>query len=258
MADLLGVLGIVAEAALVSLLFWRRTSRSFPVFFAYMTWGLLSDSFVMALRLRGSPHNLRAWVIETIIDTLFQYGVLIELAWSILRPIQRSLPKGYLTAISTLIAAAAIVVWPFSTIKEIQPLPKELIFILQFQSAFAVLRILFFMVLAGTSQLLRLSWRDRELQIATGLGFYSLVSLGGSMLHAHEVFGSQFYNVDLAVGCSYLLSLVYWIVSFAQQEAPRQEMTEQMQRILIGVADTMHGHLERLASGNFGKAAPSD
>ena len=43
----------------------------------------------------------------------------------------------------------------------------------QLQHTVSILRILFFLVLAGGSQLLSIGWRDRELQVATGLGFYS-------------------------------------------------------------------------------------
>jgi hypothetical protein len=220
------------------------------MFTAYLIWGTISDALVIALRYQANSHSLRVWVIQTVLDTLLQYVVLIELAWSIVRPLQRSLPQGFLAGISTLIAAAALVAWPFSATQFATAVPRELLFACQFQRSFAVVRIVFFLLFAASSQLLRIGWRDRELQIASGLGFYSLVSLAGSMLHTHQVFGLQYYYVDVAIGCSYLLSLSYWVVSFAQKEAPRQAMTDEMQRIIIGVGDTMHRQLDRLRAAN--------
>jgi hypothetical protein len=35
---------------------------------------------------------------------------------------------------------------------------------------------------------------------------------------------------------SYLGSLLYWVVSFAQQDAKRREFTPQMERMLLAVA----------------------
>jgi hypothetical protein len=45
--------------------------------------------------------------------------------------------------------------------------------------------------------------------------------------------------VDVVVAGSYLVSLVYWVVSFAQQEAARREMTPAMEEFLLGMAKVM-------------------
>ena len=100
----------------------------------------------------------------------------------------------------------------------------------------AILRILFFLVLAGCSQLLSIGWRSRELQIATGLGFYSLVSLGVAMLHTHQTMGPLYRHLNQVEVASYLCSLLYWVFSFAQKEAERREFSPQMQNLLLAVA----------------------
>jgi len=45
-----------------------------------------------------------------------------------------------------------------------------------------------------------------------------------------------YHNVDLIVTAGYACSLVYWAVSFAQQEAPRQEFTPRMESFLLAVS----------------------
>jgi hypothetical protein len=241
------MIGIVAQAAFIVVLMWRNTYKSLPLFFSYIVWGLAGDSAVLIQRTLMPSQSLYPFEIETYIDSLFQYLVLIELAWSILGPIRRSLPKGFLLGISLIIAAAAVLAWPLSGIKETLGIPRQLLIALHAQRSFAILRILFFLALACCSQFLRISWRDRELQVATGLGFYSLVSLVGTMVHSHQVFGWQYFYVDLAIACSYVLSLVYWVFSFVQQEAARREMTPEMQGLLLRMADMLHQQRDRLS-----------
>jgi len=238
-ANVLVLAGILAEALFLGILVRRRSYKSLPIFFSYIAWGLAGDSTVLILRTVLHNQNLDIWVAETFIDSVFQYAVLIELAWSILRPIQGSLPKGFLPGVSILIAAGAALAWPLCALKDSPGYAWEWLLALHMQRSFAVLRILFFMVLAGCSQFLRIGWRDRELQVATGLGFFSLVSLAGTMVHSHQVFGLHYYYVDVVVAGSYLVSLVYWVVSFAQQEAARREMTPAMEEFLLGMAKVM-------------------
>jgi hypothetical protein len=89
--------------------------------------------------------------------------------------------------------------------------------------------------MAACSQLLAIGWRNRELQVATGLGFYSLVSLAAEVLHKHQLGDMRYHHVDQAVIISYICSLAYWVVSFAQKEAVRQEFSPKMQSFLLSV-----------------------
>jgi len=244
--NVLALLGIAAQAAFLAMLIWRRTYKTLPVFFSYIAWGFAGDSTVMLLRAVSPSRNVDIWVVETFIDSLFQYAVLLELAWSTLRPVRGLLPKGFLTGLSLLIAAAAAAAWPLCTMSDTAAHPTAWMLALHAQRSFAVMRIVFFLAMSGCSQFLRIGWRDRELQVATGLGFYSLVSLAATMVHVHQAFGLQYFYVDVAVAVSYLLSLFYWIFSFAQQDAPRRAMTPEMEHLLVRVAGTMRRQREAL------------
>jgi len=241
------MIGIVAQAALIVVLVRGRTYRSLPIFFLYIVWGVAGDCAVLILRTVMPSLNQLTFEIEMYFDSLFQYLVLIELAWSILRPIQRSLPRGFLIGISFIIAASAVLAWPLTAIKETLGCSWQLLVALHAQRSFAILRILFFVALAFCSQLLGIGWRNRELQIATGLGFYSLVSLTGSMVHSHQVARGQYYYVELAIACTYSLSLMYWVYCFAQREVARREITPKMLEFLLGMADVMRLQRVRLS-----------
>lgn len=252
LANLLAMLGIVAQAAFIAVLVWRRTYRSLPVFFFYIVCGLAGDSAVTVLRTLMRSRSVFPFEIVTYIDSLFQYLVLTELAWSIFRPIRPSLSKRFLLGISLVIVAAAGVAWPLCGIQETSGFSWQLLLAFHAQRTFAILRILFFLALACCSQFLGIGWRDRELQVATGLGFYSLVSLAGTMVHSHQSYGWQYFYVDVAVACSYLLSLVYWVYCFAQPDVARREMTPEMKNLLLRMTDVARRQrhmIPRLRSG---------
>ena len=246
-ANLLVIVGLVVQAAFIGLLVWRRAYRSFPVFFSYIVWGVIGDSAILIVRTWIAPLAIYPFEVEAYVDSLFQYLVLIELAWSILRPIQRLLPRGFLLGISAVIAAAAFLVWPLSGIEQTVGYPGHLLIVLHMERTFAILRILFFLALACCSHFLAIGLRDRELQIATGLGFYSLVSVAGTMMHTRQSYGLNYFYVDIAIACSYLMSLLYWCYSFAQQETARREMTPEMQGLLVGLAKVMRKQREQLS-----------
>jgi hypothetical protein len=115
-------------------------------------------------------------------------------------------------------------------------LPQEWHYILRLRQTSSILQVLFFVVLAAGSQLLSLSWHDRELQVATGLGFYSLVNLAVSLLHAQMPQIAHYHEIDQLLPASYLGALVYWGVSFLQKEAPRHEFSPQMRSFLLTVS----------------------
>jgi hypothetical protein len=47
---------------------------------------------------------------------------------------------------------------------------------------------------------------------------------------------AHYHKIDEILTVSYFCALLYWAVSFAQQEALRQEFTPQMRRFLLTVS----------------------
>jgi hypothetical protein len=167
-----------------------------------------------------------------------QIGVLIELAWSVLRPLRASLSYRALLIVAVLILATGAAIWPFAVTHEMSSLSLAWRNLLHVEQTTSILRILFFLALAASSQLLSIGWRDRELQVATGLGIYSLVSLAVSLWRSNEGVWSLYSLTNRLLAASYLCSLLYWAFSFAQQEAERREFTPQMQSFLLAMAGT--------------------
>jgi hypothetical protein len=232
------VAGVTAEALVLAALWWRRGYRRLPVFFAYVAWGFVSDCTMYALLRRSPEEYLRAYLIQLALDSVWQYAVLVELAQSVLRPFRATLPRGIVIGISLAILLLGAAAWPLAQMQDTAGLSADSITIVRIQFTFAILRVLTFVVLAASSHLLSIGWRNRELQVATGLGFYSLASLAASFVHAHlSPRNSLYHVVDQALAASYLCTLVYWLISFAQKEPARPEFTPRMQGLLDAVAE---------------------
>jgi hypothetical protein len=235
--NILWLAGIVVETAIVALLVYRRAWRTLPVFCAFCAWVLLSDAGNYVVQRYFAKSYTTIYLIETIMDSVLEFGVLVELSWSVLRPIRASLPRKALVVVAVVIVAVGAAVWPFSGIHGLANLPPVWRHLVRVQQTASILRVLFFLVLAGFSQLLSIGWRDRELQVATGLGFYSIVSLGVEILHSHNGM-SQYAYLNQFVAASYFCSLLYWVFAFATKEAERREFTPQMQSFLLAMAGT--------------------
>jgi hypothetical protein len=245
--------GFTTEVVVVALCIKGRLFRITPVFCWYLVWGLFIDpvTFFSAAKF-SSEQYFKIYVGQLIVDSIFQFAVLVELGWAVLRPIRSSLPKHSVIILAILITLAGAVIWPISA----QLLPKNLqpsgSLLVHIQETFAVLRVVIFLALAGFSQLLSIGWRHRELQIATGLGFYSMFSLGISLIHGHQAVGHSYHLLDQLGVASYVCSLIYWIVSFAQQEEQRHEFTPQMRSFLLTVTGAARGTRVALANSGIG------
>ncbi len=228
---------ILAEAIVVSLLFSRHIWRTLPVFCSYCIWDLSSNLAMFAIRRYEPAIYFQAFFTQTVLDSALVFCVLVELAWSVLRPIRASLSRGALVIVAVLILVAGAIIWPFAAVQSLSHIISTRdLFLRHLLQTTSILRVLIFLLLAVSSQFLSIGWRDRELQVATGLGLYSLVSLTVAMLHSHLANASQYRYLDEVVISSYLCCLLYWIFSFAQKEAERRAFTPQMQSMLLAVA----------------------
>ena len=235
--SLLLVFGMAAEGVIILLLLRGRVYKTFPIFFAYLCWSLLCDLVINCVRILAPPEvHLRVYQIQLVLDSAMIFAVLVEVCWNVLRPIRSSLPKYSLLGIAALVAVGGAILWPIAGLAAPDYLTSDGMTLFRLQQTPAILRAVFFLALAAFSQVLSIGWRDRELQIATGLGFYSIISLAITILHTHETVGTTYHWLDLAGGISYLVALMYWVYSFASETAERREFSPRMQSMLLAVA----------------------
>lgn len=245
--------GIVCEAMVVGLLIYRRAWHTLPSFCIYSVWAVTSDCGIYAVLHYAPSAYFNTYFVMKIVDSLLEFCVLVELAWSIFRPFRASLPRPALWVLGALIAVAGIAIWPFADSAAFAHFPHQWHQLARLQQTGSILRVLFFLTLAGCSQLLSIGWRDRELQVATGLGFYSFVELATTVLRAHEN-ADQYRTLDQFLVASSLVTLLYWIVSFAQREAERRQFSPQMQGLLLAMAGSARTTRIALSDSRSGKS----
>ena len=229
--------GIVTEAVVIGLLLYRRVWRVLPVFCIYCVWDLLSNVGVYASRNLIDKYLL-IYLFQSTIDFALQFCLIVELTWSVLRPLRAFLPRSSLPVVGVIIVLLGALIWPLSAISWHTNISTNYILLMHMQEDFSILRILFFLLLAGCSQLLAIGWRDRELQVVTGLFFYSFFGLAVAILKTQQALIGQYHILNRFVVASYLCSLLYWVFCFAQKEEKRRDFTPQMQKFLLALAGT--------------------
>jgi hypothetical protein len=254
----LSVAGIAGDATVVGLLLYRHVWRTLPLFCAYSIWTLIDDGISGVVFSHYPSAYFNTYFVSTIISSVLLFCVLVELAWSIFRPFRASLPKNTVWFLAGIMALIGAIIWPFAKNPAFAHIPPpwhaqwELMG--HFMQTDALLRVLFFLILAGCSQLLSIGWRDRELQVASGLGFYSLVAVVVGIMQSHVGGPEHYRELNEFLVASYLGSLAYWSFSFAQKEAERREFSPQMQGLLLAVAGAARGSRIALTSSSSGKS----
>ena len=251
--DLLEAAAVAFEVAILGLLVYRRSWRTLPFFCLFCVWELTSDCGDYLVSHYFSSAYFTTYLVDQIVNSVLQFCVLVELAWSVFRPFRASLPRHTIWILGILIAGAGAAIWPFADSAAFAHFPLKWHVLIRLQQTDSILRVLFFLLLASCSQLLSIGWRDRELQIATGLGFYSLAALSVTLLHAHMEAGATYRRLDQFVVATYVCSLLYWVVSFAQKEAERREFSPQMQGLLLAVAGSARSTRIALTGSGPGK-----
>ena len=229
------------EAAVVGLLIYRRAWRTLPFFCIYCVWNLTSDlAEYLVLHYRSHAY-FNIYLVDQFVSAFLRFCVLVEVTWSVFRPFRASLPKHTVWFFGILLAGVGAAIWPFADSSAFARFSLGWHLLARLQQTDSILRILFFLLLASCSQLLSIGWRDRELQVTTGLGFFSFVTLAITMLRAHLDAGAKYRELDQVLVASYICSVFYWVVCFSQKEAERRQFSPQMQSLLLAVAGSARG-----------------
>jgi hypothetical protein len=229
---------VVAEAVFVLLLAQRQVFRVLPAFFLFACWNLASEFIINGLEHLYPTAAFRIYEVSMVIDSAMIFAVLVELAWSVLKPVRSSLPKNFWIGIAVLIGLAGLLLWPVAGLTVPDNLTSTGGVFFRLQQTFAILRVVVFLGMVAFSQLLAIGWRNRELQIAAGLGFYSILSLAISIVHTHQAVGSQYHWLDELGVVGYLSAVTYWVLAFATKEVERQEFSPQMTNFLLILGGT--------------------
>ena len=231
--SVVSTLGFGAEIALLVILLARAQYKPFPVFTLYIAYNLLSDVVVLASVAIYSVRVERSVQFASLpLQYLLELAVLFEIAWKVLRPVNSSLPtalvRTFLAFVALAILGGTFLAWHVqatgNTIDDIER-PLNL--------TVGLLRMLIFAATAGFAQLLGIGWKDKVLQLATALSFYSAVDLMVTLGERH-LGGSN--ALDPLRAIAYLLELGFLVYAFTTKEVRRAEFSPQMEQFLITLA----------------------
>ena len=227
------LLGLLAEISLFVVLLVRRQYRSFPIFTLCIACNLLSDIGVGIL-IVTAPHVGRSVTLGLLpLQYLLDLAVLLEISWHVLRPVYTSLPRGsigvFVTAIILAVLGGVLLAYHFgNTGNKVQDLKPPLDLMV------GLLRMLIFAATAGFSQLLGIGWKNRVLQLATGLSFYSAADLIATLV---ERYSGDTSNLEAIRVFAWAIELGFFLWVFTTKEVRRREFSPQMEQFLVTLAE---------------------
>jgi hypothetical protein len=226
------LLGLLAEISLFVVLLVRRQYRSFPIFTLCIACNLLSDIGVGIL-IVTAPHVGRSVTLGLLpLQYLLDLAVLLEISWHVLRPVYTSLPRGsigvFVTAMILAVLGGVLLAYHFgNTGNKVQDLKPPLDLMV------GLLRMLIFAATAGFSQLLGIGWKNRVLQLATGLSFYSAADLIATLV---ERYSGDTSNLEAIRVFAWAIELGFFLWVFTTKEVRRREFSPQMEQFLVTLA----------------------
>jgi hypothetical protein len=148
------------------------------------------------------------------------------------RPVHTSLPHGsvraFITAVVLALLGGVLLAYHFgNTGNKIQDIKAPLDLMV------GLLRMLIFAATAGFAQLLGIGWRNKVLQLATGLSFYSAVDLIVSLVGRYS---GDSRDLEAIRMIAITLELGFFVWVFTTKEVRRREFSPQMEQFLVTLA----------------------
>jgi hypothetical protein len=210
------------EGLLLGILMRRGIGSRLPWFCVYIGWCLVSDVTNLLVLARFPGFYRQSYLFETLVDCVLQFAVLLELAWVVLRSIHTALDRRNVWLAGAILFLAGMMLWPWAAAEVPQFMSASPRLLMDLTSTMSLLRILCMVAIAAASQMFRIGWKDRELQVAAGLGLYSICSFAVAVIHSHTLTYSPL--PDRAIAVAYLGVICYWIVQFAREPARRSPL----------------------------------
>ncbi len=94
---------------------------------------------------------------------------------------------------------------------------------------------LIFAVTAGFAQLLGIGWKNKVLQLATALSFYSAVDLIANLVQKPQRLAPT-DTVDHIKAVNFLFEMCFLVWAFTTKDVRRREFSPQMEQFLVTLA----------------------
>jgi hypothetical protein len=243
--------GLLGHLTLLSVLCYRRQTRSFPLFTALITSDVVRTLTLYLVHAYGTNQSYRFtyWSL-LFLDTALQLCVVYEVASRVFRPLNvwaADLRDSLLWIAGLSICVAFILAWlerPGAEGWMQNLVGRGNLFVGALMSEL-------FVALTALSLSARFPWRTHVAAIAQGLGAYSLVTVVIETAHSYFGLGK---NMETAILVShlrmfvYLACVAYWIIAFWCPERQGLVMTRKMHQEIFSLQSQLAYGLQQLRS----------
>jgi hypothetical protein len=237
---------LIVQAALAYLMIRKREGRNYPILLTYLIFNLIEDPLAWVLHNGPSGTYLKAYFAFTVLDYLLQFLLIVEIGQNVFRRSKESIPFRLWPVIIVAVLVCAIIAAVFAPqMQPGGPGQDHLTHVmLRVTLGLAILKLLLFAAMAGFAQFLGIGWKNRVLQLATGLAFYGAVSLLTQLSSSHlstvnqASYASHLIALAQIQSGGYIGAITFWIWAFSRNEAPRKDFTPQMQEVLVTIAES--------------------
>jgi hypothetical protein len=242
--SVLWALTLAAEAFLTALILKRKMGGNYPILLTYLIVNLVEDPLAWILFKGSLDIYYHFYFTVTVLDYLLQFLLVVEIGRNVFAPSKRSIPIRLWPVVTAAVLICTIIAAVFSPKFQADGLNSSTQWFATITLGLAVLKVLLFAALAGFAQLLGIGWKNRVLQLASGLAFYGAASLLVQIAIHHVGHGSQasyesdYVSLTRIQSGAYICTLIYWAWAFSRNEAPRKDFTPQMQEVLVTIAQS--------------------
>jgi hypothetical protein len=240
--------GLLGELILLLVLFLRGNAKTFPVFTGLTASRIAQTAVLYAVYRFGTRHDyfLVYWTFA-FFDIVLQLGVLYEIASIVFRPLGVWAPD-VRRKLCLLVAGSFLIASVLAWLASPQTERFAQTMFVKGDLFAAVLLSALFVVVTSVSTRVGLPWKSHVLQLAQGLGIYSIADFIADA--AETYFGLPtradghriYYFVEHFRMAIYLCCLGYWIVSLSRKEVPRHSITPEMRNRLFHLQNAAAGH----------------
>jgi hypothetical protein len=243
--------GLLGHLTLLSVLCYRRRTRSFPLFTALITSDLVRTLTLYLVHAYGTNqiYRLSYWSL-LLLDTALQLCVVYEVASRVFRPLNvwaADLRDSFLWMAGLSICVALILAWlerPAAGGWIQNLVGRGNLFVAALMSEL-------FVALTALSSSARFPWRMHVAAVAQGLGVYSMFTVLVETAHSYFGLGR---NMATAILLShirmfvYLTCVAYWIIAFWCEEREARVMTREMHKEIFSLQSQLAYGLRQLRS----------
>ena len=218
---------LATTSALLAILIYRGVYRRLPFFCAYLGYEWCNGLAVMTLSYSlSTAAYLRIYLASLIFDTLLEFAVLWELGRVVLLFSRARAPRRWMLLL--LLSVATLLVWSLAAWSAPQDTSKLYQLYVHWRQGSAILQVAILLAIAWWNRMQALHWPDEALQVAAGIGFYSIVELAVNIAHTRQSYGMAYQYLDQAAALCYLGTVSYWVLTFSSKGDKRRKIAAQI------------------------------